>query len=272
MLPARSRGLSMATRVSDSGRVAQEQRRAQSALTRLLIRDLRGLRRLIRPDRLQESMPLWMASVRALIEQYGAASAVVAADSYEQQREAAGNRGRFSAEPSAGPPQEQIESSLRWATKDLWETGAEQDAFDVRLAQAEQRAEAVAQKLVADQGRDTTRQAVDRDREAVAYARAAALGGCAFCKLMASRGAVYKNARTAGRDANDKFTGDASVVKFHDNCHCTIIPVFRGQQFQLSAHAREWDRLYREYAQGHSGDQLRLFRRALADNGHLPVL
>ncbi|MCY0962600.1 hypothetical protein [Streptomyces sp. H27-H5] len=67
------------------------------------------------------------------------------------------------------------------------------------------------------------------------------------------------------------FTGSASVVKFHDNCHCTIVPVFRGQRFELSDHAREWDRLYREYAQGHSGDQLRLFRRALADHGHLPA-
>ncbi|MFJ3839466.1 hypothetical protein ACIPY6_28720 [Streptomyces sp. NPDC090054] len=241
-------------------------------LTRMLVRDIRGLRRLIRPERLQESVPVWMDAVRALIEQYGAASAVVSADSYGQQREAAQAAGRYEAEPASGPPAEQVEKSLRWATKDLWDTEAEQEPFEVRLAQAEQRAEAVAQKLVADQGRATTRQAVDRDRGAIAYARAAALGGCAFCKLMASRGAVYKNARTAGRDANEKFTGSASVVKFHDNCHCVIVPVFRGQQFELSAHALEWDRLYTQYARGYSGDQLRRFRRALADHGHLPAL
>lgn len=261
----------MATRTSDGSAAASQMRAAQSTLTRLLVRDIRGLRRLIRPDRLQESVPLWMAAVRALIDQYGAASGVVAAGSYDRQRTAAGAPGRFDAEPAPGSPEDQIEASLRWATRGLWETEAEQDPFDVRLAQAERLAEGVAQKLVADQGRATTRQAVDRDREAVAYARAAALGGCAFCKLMASRGAVYKNARTAGRDANEKFTGTASVVKFHDNCHCTIVPVFRGQRFQLSDHASEWDRLYREYAQGHSGDQLRRFRRALADNGHLPA-
>ncbi|MGW3321139.1 VG15 protein [Streptomyces virginiae] len=247
-------------------------RAAQNVLTRLLVRDIRGLRRLIRPDRLQDSVPVWMSAVRALIEQYGAASAVLASDFYERQRASANVPGHFDAEAAPPAPDEQVENSLRWATKDLWETDAEQEAFDVRLAQAEQRAEAVAQKLVADQGRATTRQAVDRDREAVAYARAAALGGCAFCKLMASRGAVYKNARTAGRDANEKFTGDASVVKFHDNCHCVIVPVFRGQQFELSAHAAEWDRIYREFAAPYPGDQLRRFRRALADNGHLPVL
>ncbi|MFF3324962.1 hypothetical protein [Streptomyces sp. NPDC002889] len=235
------------------------------------MRDLRGLRRLIDPERLQDSLPLWMDAVRALVGQYGAASATLAARSYDGQRDAANVPGRFDAQPASAPPDEQVEASLRWATKDLWATDEEQAPFDVRLAQAEQRAQAVAQKLVADQGRATIREAVDRDRGAAAYARAAALGGCSFCKLMASRGAVYKNAQTAGREANERFTGDASVVKFHDNCHCTIIPVFRGQAFELSPHAAEWDRLYREYAQGHSGDQLRLFRRALAEHDSNPL-
>jgi hypothetical protein len=241
-------------------------RAAQSALTRLLVRDIRNLRRLIDPARQDESIPVWMSAIRALVGQYGAASAAIAADAYDRQREHAGVPGRFTAEAAEAAPDEQVEASLRWAAKDLWPTDEPQEPFASRLAVAEQRAEAVAQKLVADQGRATTRQAVDQDRGAVAYARAAALGGCSFCKLMASRGAVYKNARTAGRDANERFSGDASVVKFHNNCHCTIVPVFRGQQFELSPHAAEWDRLYREYAQGHSGDQLRLFRRALADH------
>ncbi|MCX5176719.1 hypothetical protein [Streptomyces virginiae] len=262
----------MATRISESSAAAAQMRAAQNVLTRFLVRDIRGLRRLIRPDRLQDSVPVWMSAVRALIEQYGAASAALASDSYERQRAGANVPGHFEAEAAPPAPDEQVENSLRWATKDLWETDAEQEPFDVRLAQAEQRAEAVAQKLVADQGRATTRQAVDQDRGAVAYARAAALGGCHFCKLMASRGAVYKNAGTAGRDADEMFTGNASVVKFHDNCHCVIVPVFRGQQFELSAHAAEWDRIYREFAAPYPGDQLRRFRRALADNGHLPAL
>ncbi|MFE0088766.1 hypothetical protein [Streptomyces sp. NPDC059016] len=195
----------------------------------------------------------------------------MAADSYDGQRESARASGRFAAQAADSPPDEQVEASLRWAAKDLWPTEDTQESLTARLAVAERRAEAVAQKLVADQGRATIRQAVERDRSAVAYARAAALGGCSFCKLMASRGAVYKNARTAGQEANERFAGNASVVKFHDHCHCTIIPVFRGQQFQLSPHAAEWDRLYREYAQGHSGDQLRLFRRALAEHDRHPL-
>jgi hypothetical protein len=243
----------MATTVSDVSVSAVRDRAAHSLLTRLLLRDMRRLQRLIVPDRLEESLSLWRTAVTALISRYGAASAT------------------FSARPADEAPEEQVEATLRWATADLWPADGEQEAFDVRLAAAQARAEGAAQRLVANQGRATMRESADRDRGAVAYARAAALGACSFCKLMASRGAVYKDAGTAGRDANDRFSGDDSVVKFHNNCHCTIIPVFRGQTFELSAHAAEWDRLYREYAQGHPGDQLRLFRLALAEHDSNPL-
>ncbi|KYK14278.1 MULTISPECIES: hypothetical protein [Streptomyces] len=253
----------MATRISDGSGAAGQQRRAQAALILLLLRDMRILRRLIEPLRLRETVPDWMSAVRSLVDQYGAASSTLAANYYEEQREAAGIRSRFSVAPAEAPPEEQVEAALRWATKDVWAGGA--------LEAAQSKAEGATQKLVLDQGRATLRQAVRRDREAIAYARAAALGACSFCKLMASRGAVYKTAGTAGREADERFSGDASVVKYHDNCHCTIIPVFRGQRFELSEHAVKWDWVYREYAQGHSGDQLRLFRRALAEHDSNPL-
>lgn len=270
----------MAPRVSDGSPAADGHRRAQQGLSRLLTRDLRGLRRLIVPSRLQASVPEWILAVRALVDQYGAASSSLAADYYDAERVAAQVTGRFTVPLLDPPPDDQVDNSLRWATKDIWErdpedpatTDAQRQPLEVRLDQAEMKAEAVTQKLVTDQGRGTVRSAVRRDRTAVGYARVAALNGCAFCKLMATRGLTYKTAESAGRDANDKFTGDASVVKFHDNCHCGIVPVFKGQRFELSDHAREWERLYREYGAPHSGEQLNRFRQALAVHGHLPVL
>lgn len=265
----------MAT-VSDGGRDADRYRAAQRALTRLLLRDLRTTRRLLVVARLRQTMPDWIAAVHALVGQYGSASAALGAEWYDAPRATATVPGPFTVPVADDPPEEQTEASLRWATRDLWpkgeaEAATRQAPIETRLQTAFAVADGVAQKLVSDQGRETVRQAVRRDREAVAYARAAALGGCSFCKLMASRGAVYKNAQTAGRDADEKFSGDASVVKFHNNCHCTIVPVFRGQRFELSPHAAEWDRLYQEYAAGHPGDQLRLFRRALAEHDSNPL-
>ncbi|MEU3903313.1 hypothetical protein AB0F20_05790 [Streptomyces goshikiensis] len=227
---------------------------------------MRGLRRLIIPSRLQASVPEWIEAVRALVEQYGAASASLAADYYESERVAAAVTGRFTV-PLVGPPSdEQVESSLRWATKDVWErdpdapatTDAQREPLEVRLEQAAKKSEAVAQKLVTDQGRGTVQEAVRQDRQAMAWARAAALGACYFCKALAIRGVVYK------RDTVD--------FRAHDGCHCGVVPVFKGQRFELSDHAREWERLYRDYAAPYPGDQLNRFRQALAEHGHLPVL
>jgi hypothetical protein len=255
----------MAATVSDSGGDANRYRAAQIGLTRLLVRDVRGLRRLILPARLRESVPDWLEAMNAVVAQYARTSAALAADFYDAQREAAGVPGAFTV-PVADPPSgEQTEASLRWATKDLWPrdpedpatTAAQRESLDVRLAAAEVKAEQAAQKLVADTGRGTVQEAVRQDRQATAWARAAARGACAFCKLLASRGAVYKR--------------DTADFRAHDGCHCGVVPVFKGQRFELSDHAREWERIYREFAEGHSGDQLRLFRRALAEHDSNPL-
>lgn len=255
----------MAATVSDSGDAANRYRAAQVGLTRLLVRDVRGLRRLILPARLRTSVPDWMAAMQAVVEQYARTSSSLAAEFYDAQREAAGVPGVFTVPVADPPPSEQTEASLRWATKDLWPrdpedpktTDVQREPLDVRLAQAQKKAEQVAQKLVTDTGRGTVREAVRQDRQATAWARSAARGACAFCKLLAARGAVYKQ--------------DTADFRAHDGCHCGVIPVFKGQRFELSPHAREWERLYREYAAPHSGDQLRRFRLALAEHDSNPL-
>lgn len=219
------------------------------------------LRKLIVPSRLESTVPDWMTAVRALIGEYGHASSTLAADFYDAQRVAAQVTGTFTVPLLDPPPDEQVDNSLRWATKDLWPRDPENPAtteaqklpMERRLEAAEVKAEAVAQKLVTDQGRGTIQGAVRRDRQAIGWARTAALGACAFCKLLATRGMTYK--------------ADTVQFRAHDGCHCGAIPVFRGQRFELSDHAREWERLYREYAAPHSGDQLRRFREALAEHG-----
>lgn len=255
----------MATAVSDSSDGPARWRAAQIGLTRLLVRDIRGLRRLIIPSRLQASVPDWLVAMNAVIEQYARTSAALAADFYDVQREAAGVPGVFTVPVADPPPPEQTEASLRWATKDVWPrdpedpatTDAQREPVEVRLAQAEKKAEQVAQKLVTDTGRGTVQEAVRQDRQATAWARSAARGACAFCKMLASRGAVYKR--------------DTADFRAHDGCHCGVVPVFKGQRFELSPHAREWERIYREFAAPHSGDQLRRFRLALAEHDSNPL-
>jgi hypothetical protein len=253
----------VAATVSDGGRNADRYRAAQLGLTRLLVRDVRGLRRLIIPSRLRTSVPDWIAAVNAVVDQYARTSAALGAEFYDAQRDGAGVTGTFTVPVADPPPAEQVTAGLRWATKDVWErdpdvaTAAQLKPLDARLEQAETKAEQVAQKLVADTGRGTVLGAVRQDRQATAWARSAALGACAFCKLLSSRGAV--------------FAQDTVDFKAHDGCHCGVIPVFRGQTFEPSTHAREWARLYQEYAAGHSGSQLARFRRAMAEHDPNPL-
>jgi hypothetical protein len=253
----------VATTVSDGGRDPERYRAAQLGLTRLLVRDVRGLRRLIIPSRLRTSVPDWIAAVQTVVDQYARASSALGAEFYDAQRDAAGVSGTFTVPVADPPPGAQTEASLRWATKDVWErdpdtaTPAQLEPLDTRLRQAEKKAEQVVQKLVADTGRSTVLDAVRSDRQATAWARSAALGACAFCKMIASRGAVFAQ----------------NTVRFeaHDGCHCAVTPVFAGQKFELSPHAAEWARLYQEYAAGHSGSQLARFTRALAEHDSNPL-
>lgn len=261
----------MASTTSDSSPGAARWRSAQRGLTTLLLRDLRGLRRLINPRRLQATVPPWIEAVAALVGQYAEFSAGLAADFYDAEREAAAVPGVFTVPVADPPPSEQTTESLRWATKDVWDRDTDNatvvlDPVDVRIETAMKKAEGVVDRLVLNVGRDTVLQAVREDPQAVAWARGAALGCCSFCALMASRGATYHTAGTAGRDANERFNGDTGQAKFHNWCRCVVIPVYRGQAFELSPHAAAWDELYKEHAQGHPGDQLRLFRRAFVEH------
>lgn len=250
----------MASTVSDGG-AADRQRAAQRGITRLLVADMKKLRRLIIPSRLQATVPEWIAAVRALAGEYGSASATAAADYYDAQRVAAQATGRFTVPLLDPPPDEQVDNSLRWATKDLWPrdpddpktTAAQKLPIEQRLDAAEAKAEAVVQKLVTDQGRGTVVGAVRRDRQAVGWARTAALGACAFCRMLAIRGMTYKQ--------------DTVGFRAHDGCNCGAVPVFKGQRFELSPHAKEWEWLYQQYAAPYSGDQLRRFRQAIAEHG-----
>ncbi|SII41200.1 ADP-ribosyltransferase exoenzyme [Mycobacteroides abscessus subsp. abscessus] len=85
-----------------------------------------------------------------------------------------------------------------------------------------------AQRMVFDGARETI--LTNADAEQVKYARLASPGACEFCRLMATRGAVYRSARSAQAG--------------HDNCHC-VPAVSRGKlHFQRPGYYQDWDDEY----------------------------
>ena len=107
-----------------------------------------------------------------------------------------------------------------------------------------------ASSLVLGGGRDTLLGAVQGDRAALGWQRVTDASPCAFCRMVASRGAVFKS------DASAAFQA-------HGHCGCTAEPYFENSR-PLPANERfrqEWD----DVTKGLKGtDALNAYRAHLA--------
>lgn len=233
---------------------AETAQAAQTAVTAALGTGLTAAWARFDPSNPSQSMPGLMLAVTALVHRYGLASATLAAHTYQAQRMAAGIGGPFRVAPAPLPPAEQIGATVGWATTPLRAERPNPDLARTQLAGAVDR-------LVLDVGRRTLVDAVQADRQAKGWARVTRPGACSFCRLLATRGAVYKTESTAGRDANARFAGDGEF-KFHNHCHCYIEPVFG--TYEMTAQARADLQLYKQAAAGKSGaDARNAFRHAV---------
>ena len=173
---------------------------------------------------------------------YITASGDLAATWYEDLR-AASVGGTYYATSSGELNQARIDKLVRYGVKPLF---GQSDAMVLSLIGGG------VQRMVFGAGRTTITDNVMRDRVRVGYARIPRADCCAFCGLLASRGAAYNSAASAGGvvgrgvDASvtaGKRGGQGKGVKargsralgsdkYHDFCHCTVAPVFVGDTFQ----------------------------------------
>jgi hypothetical protein len=140
--------------------------------------------------------------VPELIGYYSEGSAALAADFYEEERELAEVRSRFTAEAVVEDRTVKIRRSIAWAASPWFDDSG--DSVDARLAE-------VVQLETARPYRDTITTNRSNDPDAVGWRRVTA-GGCSFCRMLADRGAVYKS--------------DTARFASHTNCHCVAQPVF----------------------------------------------
>lgn len=204
---------------------------------------------------LRGSLGPYKAAVAALVQHYGSASASLSRDHYAAMRAKAGITAPFRI-PTVNPaPTEQVDASIGWATRDLWDSRLLKapEEFDPTpiLDAAQTKVGGAASKLALDAGRAETISATESDRTALAWARVARPDACWWCAMLATRGAVYTSAASAGRiKASDALrvagmpARDAKgfVNRYHDHCHCTVEPVFTA--YEPPAHIREWQALW----------------------------
>lgn len=145
-----------------------------------------------------------LEGVPEVVGYFSEGSAALAVDFYEEERERAGVRDRtFVTEFVVNDRTVKIRRAVAWASDPL--LSGDEDLASARLAE-------VVQLETARPYRDTILTNRRNDPESVGWRRISN-GGCRFCRMLADRGAVYRQA----------------TVQFasHPNCHCTAQPVFR---------------------------------------------
>lgn len=180
----------------------EQSRRALTLLTGSAVADAQQILATDGPAALFEA-------VVPIVGYYSDGSSALAADFYDDERDAAGARGRFAAEPVVNLREQKLYIGTAWAT----EKGIDAIESASRLAQ-------VIQFETARPYRDTITTNRHRDPEAVGWRRVSS-GKCKFCAMLASRGAVY-------REETARFAA-------HTNCHCTAQPVFTSNDTGQSA-------------------------------------
>lgn len=118
----------------------------------------------------------------------------------------------FYAEPAAVTPVEQLAASARWAMLQSDPTGA---------------LKGTATRAVFNGSRDTV--ITNTEREGISWARHASANACGFCRMLATRGAVYRT--------------QALAKKSHDHCHCLAVPD-RDGLYVPAPYVEQWERDY----------------------------
>lgn len=190
----------------------------------------------------------WMAvapGMEAVVRDYSRQSAGTAGGYYQAFRTAEGAGGQAALRLAQGPPSEALQYSLgfygRIVPKQLLQRGTQNLAGESLAHML-----GGATRHVLNGGRNTLIGSVQQDRQAVGYARVTAANPCAFCAMLAGRGAVYKES-TVGFEA-------------HDHCACSAEPVYK-RDADLPGRGDEFQSVYQEHASG-SSDPLNAFRRA----------
>lgn len=180
-----------------SRREIENYRRSQRALTEAAEREMRALLAMLSPDPVVARREL-LEIFPALVQAYGEAGLAVTMEWLEQVSPSEMLR----MAPGAVVSTDQAAATAEWAARALTEGD--------RVKMASLLAGAM-QRYTLQPGRETIRHTAARS--GARYARIpSGKDPCAFCVMLASRGAVYESEHTASRDDS----GD----KYHDYCWC----------------------------------------------------
>ncbi|KZM68470.1 hypothetical protein [Nocardia terpenica] len=136
----------------------------------------------------------------------------------------------YTAVPAAPAPVEQLQGSAAWAT-------TQDKALELLIGSA--------QRTIFGASRDTVAGAAERERGAV-WARTASPSACPWCRMLATRGAVYSGRLVRERSGDTGRLVTEKGKRYHDNCRCLAIAIRPGRSYEPPSYMQRWEEEYRE--------------------------
>lgn len=174
----------------------------QEAIRQLVLRDLENFWSYVdlsKPERARNAL---LQYVPLLVRQHGESASAIAAEWYDEVRAAQGVAGAFRALMVESPYLDAVDGAVRRAAASLFVEGHADDALTSLSA--------AIPKYTLAAGRRTISYSTEQDPRAQGWQRVVRAGACGFCRMLAGRGAVYKQ----------------STVHFasHGSCNCAAAP------------------------------------------------
>lgn len=236
-----------------------ELRSALVDLNALMVSDLAALWRAVDGQDVEFLRDALQAEVPGVVDPYLAAAGDITADWYEAQAPELS----YVARPAALVDEGQLQATARWAAGTVL-TKSPVSPLDL-LAGSMQRA-------LFNESRETIVENAEVEPGA-RWARHASANACEFCRMVATRGAVYASesaaSRVGGRGVDEstnigrrrggrargiRARGNQSIGdKYHDHCHCIAVPVRPGQSYNPPSYVEEWEAEYTRARQAADG-------------------
>ena len=236
-----------------------ELRSALVDLNALMVSDLAALWRAVDGQDVEFLRDALQAEVPGVVDPYLAAAGDITADWYEAQAPDL----NYVARPAALVDEGQLHATARWAAGTVL-TRTPVSPLDL-LAGSMQRA-------LFNESRETIVENAEVEPGA-RWARHASANACEFCRMVATRGAVYTSesaaSRVGGRGVDEstnigrrrggrargiRARGNQSIGdKYHDHCHCIAVPVRPGQSYNPPSYVEEWEAEYTRARQAADG-------------------
>lgn len=227
-----------------------ELRSALVDLNALMVSDLAALWRAVDGQDVEFLRDALQAEVPGVVDPYLAAAGDITADWYEAQAPDL----NYVARPAALVDEGQLQATARWAAGTVL-TKSPVSPLDL-LAGSMQRA-------LFNESRETIVDNAEVEPGA-RWARHASANACEFCRMVATRGAVYTSesaaSRVGGRGVDEstnigrrrggrargiRARGNQAIGdKYHDHCHCIAVPVRPGQSYNPPSYVEEWEAEY----------------------------